>query len=78
MSRQINPLKLRPVAGRKRYSVVIEHTLPDGVTVLRPFDRHDRLGAFPDNAGSRWQARKQLRRLSAHYPSAKLWRSQAL
>ena len=78
MSRQTNKLKLLPKAGPKRYAVVIDHALSNGTIVTRPFDRDGRLGAFPDHAGSRWQARKQLRRVLTQYPTAKLWSCRAL
>jgi hypothetical protein len=78
MSRQPNPLKLRLTAGPKRYAVVVQHTLPSGQGVTRPLDRHGRLGAFPDHAGSRWQARKLLRRVLGRFPSAQLWKSRKL
>ena len=57
----------------KRYCVVIDQQQADGSVVQRPFDRRGRLGAFPDHSGSRSQALKQLRRVLAEFPSARLW-----
>ncbi len=64
----------RATKGPKRYAVVVDHQLPNGQTVERPLDRRGRLGAYPDHAGSRWQARKQLQRVLSVFPSARLQR----
>lgn len=70
--RKPNPLKTRPQAGPRRYSVVIERQ-EGGRTVLRPLDRFGQPSGFPAHAGSRWRARKQLGRVIKAFPSAEIW-----
>ena len=76
--RKQNPLKLRPQIGPKRYCVVIDQHGTDGKIVQRPLNRFGQPAAFPDHAGSRWRAKKQLQRLAKELASARIWVCRAL
>jgi hypothetical protein len=67
-----NPLRSRPQMGPKIYAVVIEHPLPGGKICQRPLKPDGSLGAFPDG-GTRYQAKKLLRKARRTWPGAVLW-----
>lgn len=68
----------KKTAGPKLYCVIVQDKAPDGSVTVRPMKNVSELGAFPDAAGSRFQAKKLLAKVRIQFPSAKMGHHQEI